>query len=317
LSGIKSALARVRPGADPRDRILIAAKPRVVDANYDLVHIVVKPDGFTPSEKAAFRGQVEKLDFLSYYPATSGENIYRELIESQVPRRPRAFSIDPTEDDRPLYATTAGPFILSCLAFSLIGLIFLFGPAASVRPVFSWRALAYFAVIGCGYMMVEISSLLKLQLYLGRPVYALSVCLFGFLLSSGLGSACTQFSALQGASRALRVIVPLLVAAGLIYCVSWQAIFDHTLGLPLIVRALIGGAVVFPLAFLMGTFFPLGIRRLAALAPDAIPWAWAVNGCFAIFGIFGARVVAISWGFNEALLLGLGCYALVFLLAPA
>ena len=37
-------------------------------------------------------------------------------------------------------------------------------------------------------MLIEISLLLKLQLYLGKPVYTLGIALFAFLLSSGIGS---------------------------------------------------------------------------------------------------------------------------------
>ena len=50
----------------------------------------------------------------------------------------------------------------------------------------------YFAAIGAGYMLIEIVVLLRLQLYLGKPVYALSVALFAFLLSSGIGSWVTR-----------------------------------------------------------------------------------------------------------------------------
>ena len=46
----------------------------------------------------------------------------------------------------------------------------------------------YFASIGLGFMLVEVSLSQRLVLFLGHPVYALSVVMFSILVFSGLGS---------------------------------------------------------------------------------------------------------------------------------
>ena len=51
--------------------------------------------------------------------------------------------------------------------------------------------LLFFAAIGFGFMLVEISQVQRLTIFLGHPVYSLSVVLFSLLLSSGLGSMST------------------------------------------------------------------------------------------------------------------------------
>ena len=49
--------------------------------------------------------------------------------------------------------------------------------------------VAYFSAIGMGFMLIEISQMQRLMVFLGHPVYGLSVVLFTILLFGGLGSA--------------------------------------------------------------------------------------------------------------------------------
>jgi hypothetical protein len=46
----------------------------------------------------------------------------------------------------------------------------------------------FFAAIGLGFMLIEVSQMQRLIVFLGHPAYALSVVLFTLLLSGGLGS---------------------------------------------------------------------------------------------------------------------------------
>ena len=50
------------------------------------------------------------------------------------------------------------------------------------------RYALFFAAIGLGYFLVEITLLQKFGLFLGHPNFALSVVLASLLLSSGAGS---------------------------------------------------------------------------------------------------------------------------------
>ena len=65
--------------------------------------------------------------------------------------------------------------------------------AARPRPGAPWTFsgaaphLVYFAAIGFGFMLVEISQLQRLTIFLGHPAYSLSVVLFSLLVSSGAG----------------------------------------------------------------------------------------------------------------------------------
>src|SRR4029077_12428451 len=49
-------------------------------------------------------------------------------------------------------------------------------------------ALGYFALIGLGFMFVEIGLLSRLNVFLGHPTLALAVLLGGIILFTGIGS---------------------------------------------------------------------------------------------------------------------------------
>jgi len=63
---------------------------------------------------------------------------------------------------------------------------------AALRQVRFWPAVAYFALLGVGFMLLEITLIQKLVLLLGYPVLTLSVILFSLLLGGGLGSLVSQ-----------------------------------------------------------------------------------------------------------------------------
>ena len=82
------------------------------------------------------------------------------------------------------------------LAISLLAvLVFLVVPLAmgargqQPRPL----RLLYFIAVGLGYILVEIAFIQRFVLFLGHPVYALTVVVFLLLLSSGAGSMVSRW----------------------------------------------------------------------------------------------------------------------------
>jgi hypothetical protein len=269
---------------------------------------------------------------MPFYPpdaATTG-NLYQRIIEAPSLVAFDAalpFSVSPATDDRPFQyafrwrsareaavALLANPIVSTGFVFGLLAVLLCFGPLASearetrqdVREL--WRLLGYFAGIGGGYMLIEIAVLLKMQVYLGRPVLALSVGLFAFLLASGLGSRTTTRVSEAQTLRAVCVAVAVVVAYGLLLRAAWPALSEATFGYGTAVRALIAVAAMAPLAFAMGTLFPLGVQLIGAERRAFLPWAWATNGCCSVFGIFAGRIAGLFWGFDRALLIGFAAY---------
>jgi len=341
LSGLRIALEETVPGARFADHVLIAALPKVINPRYDLVHIVVSRTPFTQAERDRFRDECRRLGFTLLMPESEAANPYAriaaapdlEALAADVP-----FAIFPATDDRPFqYSLDAkqlgnallhgdfglvlegNPLVTMGLSIGALSLFLTLTPLLlSPRRSENWRVfrasgslLLLFACIGFAYMGVEIAALLRLQSFLGKPIYGLSVGLFAFLLASGLGSNFTHRIAEAGLERAVRRVVVFIAVAGLAFAWGAEPLFAATLARPLPVRIAVAVAAVFPLAFPMGMLFPIGIRLVSRDSEDLIPWAWATNGCFSVMGIFGTRITALLFGFSRALLIGLVVYALV------
>mgnify|MGYP001156584071 FL=1 len=336
LVGLRQTVEALRPGTRFADHVLVAGLHGVVKEDYDLVHIVVSMSPFTAEERARFEKLVADLDFVPFYPPGPARTIYADVIDAPSLAALEAalpFTIHPSTDDRPFHyafnaavlhgaadwarALLANPLVSNGLIFVVISIVFLFGPLAlgggdgadarGQAPGLP-AMLVYFAAIGAGYMLIEISMLLKLQLYLGKPVYTLGIGLFAFLLSSGLGSAVSQRIDLRSPVRPAAYAALGIIVYGIAFRLLWPDVQDATIAYESAMRGLIVVLAIFPLAFLMGMFFPIGIRLATPRHRAMIPWFWAINGCLSIVGIFGSRVLGLFAGFTAALGVGLALY---------
>jgi hypothetical protein len=164
------------------------------------------------------------------------------------------------------------------------------------------HTLAYFGLLGLGFLFVEIPLMQRFILFLGQPIYAFTAVVSALLLSSGLGS-------LAAPRLTVRWTLPLLVVAILLYPLGLPLLFQVFLGAPLAVRLLATGLCLAPLGFLMGIPFPDGLAWLRERAPGLIPWAWAVNGCTSVLASVLAAMVALSAGFSWVLIAAAVAYA--------
>jgi len=190
--------------------------------------------------------------------------------------------------------------------------------------------LAYFAAIGFGFMLIEISQLQRLTIFLGHPSYSLSVVLFSLLVSSGLGSLSTArvsglpldvarggpepVEGLQAAVRSRLILtIAILIAFGLLTPLVTHR-FEAS-STP--VRIALSIALLFPVGFLMGMAFPLGMRIALRRAPLLAPWFWGVNGAASVCASVLAVVIAIGAGISAAFWTGTACYLAALLVMPA
>jgi spermidine synthase len=164
-----------------------------------------------------------------------------------------------------------------------------------------WRVFAYFAMLGFGYLFVEIPLMQHFILFLGHPIYAFAAVLFAILLFSGLGS---MISARLPLSRTLMVLIGAIILYPLVLPVVFRLLLGHSLGLRLLVSVL----SLAPLGFLMGVPFPRGIEIVGHLAPDLVPWAWGINGCTSVLASILSAMLAISFGFSRVLVGGSVAY---------
>ena len=186
-----------------------------------------------------------------------------------------------------LVVIALGQALLAAVALILL-------PLLRFRRAPSARLITYFGAIGLAFLFIEIAFMQRMTLFLGHPLYAIAVVLASFLVFGGLGSGyAARFAALRPRT------VPLIVAATAVAALVVARLLTATaLALPDPAKIAISVAVVAPLAFVMGMPFPLGLRRLAASDPAAIPWAWGINGTASVLSSMIATLIAVHLGFS-------------------
>ncbi len=192
----------------------------------------------------------------------------------------------------------------------LLSLVLLVLPAIKSRertrpsPV-----LLYFALLGLGFMFVEVPLIQGMILPLENPSYAIAVVLAAVLICSGTGSLLSEkFSSLR-TPRTVITLAALVIPYGLGLTALAGAIAAYSLPVKFVLSFLL----VAPAAALMGIPFPMGIRLLGERSPGLIPWAWAVNGCFSVLAPILATMLALALGFKAVFLAGALMYAGAFL----
>jgi len=277
--------------------------------------------------------------------------LYHDIIQRVLSPRTREafyetylFDVRPVTDDRPffyhnfrtdkvvpLYRAVGnkwqlfleGGYLVHLIFFQavVISLVLITLPLRKAGRPSSLSFLAYFGLIGIAFMLTEICLIQRFILFLARPVYAFSVVLFSVLVASALGSYYSRKVTVQGSHGELLLkkfigrvpallITPVLLLA---YGFLLHRLLMPAIAWPLWIRYGVAFFVIFPLGFVMGMFFPVGVRTLSLRLENAIPWAWAVNASFSVVGSVLAVLIALSYGFTTVLCLAAVAYSLAVL----
>jgi hypothetical protein len=303
--------------------------------SWDTINFLAKKTPFTSDERAAIARFLQSRQFDLLYPVPApddGVNAQRfitgrdfgkllavpaDVSQRQAFLKEYPFDVTVTTDDRPffhyflkpgrvgevyelagrkwvyfLYEGMALPFVLVVLvlfaALALTG-VTLFGKRR--LPV---RGFCYFSAIGLAFMFVELFLVHQFIRPLITPVSAFTLVVATMLFSSAAGSFASGPISLTRRSWWLAVLPALFV----LYWFTWDATI--TSGLFLI--------AAIPLGFLMGFFFPLGIRRFCSRDQRLIPIAYAVNGAASVVGPPAASTIAVLMGCASLLVLAFLLY---------
>jgi hypothetical protein len=195
------------------------------------------------------------------------------------------------------------------IAFAMILLpLIVFRKKRKRRKGVFLKVFLYFSLIGMAFMFVEITLIQKFILFLGHPLYSISIIIFSLLLSSGLGSYFSKKTLGQNLEKNLKG--SLLLCAGLIvlYVFLLPLLHSWLIGLALPFKIILTFSVIFPLGFLMGFPFPTGIRLLESQQKTLIPWAWATNAFSSVVNSISALMIAFWGGYSFVLILAAGGY---------
>jgi hypothetical protein len=301
--------------------------------------LLVAREPFTPADLQMLDDLAEELHFrILLSPHQAADPILARVVEGRQLRQLEATlpeRIDPPTDDRPYFffsvglddlirgglrtedlspATSAAVYVLALLLISVVGLAaisFLLPLVLSLRALSlaaTWPYFAYFAAIGLGYLLVEVSQLQRFSIFLGHPTYAITVVLFTLLVSSGVGSYLTESVSSWWAMRARGsplLLLP-LVMLGFQLTTGWMVEACRACGTA--GRILLVAGSLFPLGLFMGMAFPLGMQRAAGPFPALTPWLWAINGALSVAASTLAIVIALHAGISAAFGAGVGSY---------
>jgi hypothetical protein len=286
-------------------------------------------------------GEVNRFNVLpepSYYEAARAlvDVTGRGTRERETWAHTYAFDVRPPTDDRPFFGhffrwrqmpellAAAGhtwqPFggagylvLLVLLALAVLASVFIIllplalTQGASLAREGGGRTLAYFCLLGLGYLSVEIPLMQRFGLFLGHPTWSMATVLGALLVFSGIGSRLSVHVPLVAAL----VGVPVLVGG---YALGLPALFEWALGFRFWARLLVATGALAPLGLLMGVPFPKGVSRLRR--PSWIAWAWASNGALSVIASILGALISLGWGFSVVLWLGAGCYVVAMAVRP-
>jgi hypothetical protein len=312
-----TALILIKDGAFTADE-LAAVREFCAARQFDLVYL---PDM-----------QLEEANRYNVYPGAPYATAFRELLDSperQAFYAAQEYDVRPPTDNRPFFfhffTWHQVPAILSELGhtwkpfggggylvlLALLAVATLSGAILVLLPTVlgigrgtkgRGPVLAYFGLLGVGFLAVEIPLLQRFILFLGHPTIAFAAVVASLLLFSGIGS-------LLARRVPRRPVLVVLLGTILLAAVGLGPLFDVLLGAPLAVRLLATSLSLAPLGLFLGMPFPLGLAHLERQAPELVPWAWAVNGSVSVVASVGVALGALTAGFTAVLVAAVLAYA--------
>ena len=340
LVSLGVAAALDRGIADPRAHMILLARDNVAT-------LMVSPSPFTPDDRVTvLRLAAEEQFEVVLSPWTTAKiDRHEALARSRSHAELAAAAADPLidysapTDARPFFFNQIKPRALLedlpresiawgnagatmtlaglCgVAAVLVGAIILWPLSRAGRPAmpqgtFS-AALGYFALIGAGFMFIQIAFLQRFSVLLGHPTYTFSIILFSMILCTGIGSFVSDRIALGG--RARLMWLPLAIA-GLVALlgVALDPAMRAAAGANLAGRTAVVLAFTAPLSLLLGCCFPIGMRLVGRLSAPATAWMWGVNGACGVMASIVAVAVSMWLGIGVNLAIAAACYLLLAL----
>jgi predicted membrane-bound spermidine synthase len=179
-------------------------------------------------------------------------------------------------------------------------------------PLGAGALLVFFAAIGIGFMLVEVSAMQRLIIFLGHPVYGLTVILLSLFLGGGCGAFVSSLlpdRELPRLGRAAMAGLPVTLSlAGA--ATSWIVRALGASSTP--VRVTASAAILVVMGMFMGMAFPLGMRAAGRRLAQLRPWFWAINGATSVLASVVAVVIAMASGISTSYWSGVGAYVVSF-----
>ena len=334
---------------NPRDHIMLAKimakNPDGQSAPDGVCTILVSREAFSEQDIRVIEERCAKMQFEVVLSPKFAEDKTFEVLASgknlATFTRNYPINITPPTDDSPFFfhmlrlrdmldrqKTWQGAVTFNMQAISMLGILLITVCALTflciIVPLIlttrketlrgSLPLFLYFAGIGLGFMLVEISQMQRLIVFLGHPTYGLSVVLFSLLLSSGAGSAFSQrFAGPTNRPRAALICLGALLGALALFGSLTPATIRFFEGAGTMLRITVSVGILSSIGFFMGMAFPLGMRAASSRSPTLTPWLFGINGAMSVCASVLAVAIALSSSISASFWTGVTFYSLSFL----
>src|SRR5687767_12248171 len=286
-------------GCSAADHMAIVQQDRVAT-------FLLKKSAFTKEDVAHLRATSDKLGFTVLYAPgqTDTSNDYAKLVLS--PDRQAFYDsyhhdVTPTTDNRPFFFHTtkikdqfqtafgrsmlfgnglSALMTLMAISATFVAL-FVVGPlllSGSELRGSRWPMwLAYFGMLGAGFMLIEVALLQRFVLLLGHPVYSLTVTLFSVLLGTGIGSLVSRKVTDAKLPLTIQLILVGIAAVAILGIVALPPLIRQAISAGHAQRIAMAVLLIAPAGVLMGIPLPGGIRLMTANHSALVPWAWGMR----------------------------------------
>jgi predicted membrane-bound spermidine synthase len=222
-------------------------------------------------------------------------------------------NVSPATDDKPFYYNFKkgiSPMLLIILIFLIVICIAFFVFLKVTNQII--KPAIYFALLGAGYMMIEIPLIQKFILYLGHPVRAFTYVLGALLIGSGLGAYFSNKKPFDKVFKRIYVVPFLVVIIDIVLILIMPALFKNTATWSLDKRILLSSLLVMIQGFFMGMPIPRGLTMLSRNNRNTIiPVLWGINGLMSVFGSVLSVIISMQFGFTATLISGTVFYIMV------
>jgi len=324
---------------NPRDHILIYEGPPEGPVGATVGTIMVSQEPFTQDQLATVGDIAEDMEFSPVLGPdfANDEFPFAPLVEPGGPGPNLDVvkaDISPPTDDKPFFFQMAdmgnvirqdlpankqvfrSVVVLASLAVAvlLLAAVCIGGPLFQIgrRTRHKGRTpqYLYFCGIGLGFLMVEISQLMRLSTFLGHPTYALTVVLFTVLIFSGIGSMLVD--RIIKIDKPMSLLIPLLVLLGvaLVFGLVTPELIEQFADRTTPTRIAVSVGLLAPMAFFMGMPFSIGMRMASTDEDSPTAFLWGINGAMSVVASVFATVIALFFGIIWTFVAGILAYIL-------
>jgi hypothetical protein len=322
---------------NPREHIILVNTNRGAN-RMGIGTILVKKDPFSTNDIAIINDVIKRMNFKPLLtPTYSSDNALARIATGRDLKKflsTSNYNIMPPTDNKPFFfyylklrnifnpiwleknidANIKAVFILGVLLVIvvLLTLLFIVLPLILVsdRKILkgSFPMLIYFALIGLGFILVEISQIQRLVIFLGHPTYSLTVVLVSILVSSGIGSYETNRIINTQMNKSIFKRLVILLGVLCVFGLITPYLISSFQGAVTPVRIAVAVTILMPLGFFMGMAFPMGLKLVSVNKGVLTPWFWGINGATSVCGSVLAVVIAITFGITASFWTGVVCY---------